>query len=100
MSRKDEVWQNRTSGYIEMIKPGGYDVLINGTGSINTGNNAAIGVYGINSANIQNNLTNIGIGNESFGFSEIENEFGSLNETFAINVNETIEIGLSSILLY
>jgi len=36
------------------------------------------------------------IGNESFSFSEIENEFGSLNETFAINVNETIEIGLSS----
>lgn len=29
--RKDDVWQNRTSGYIEMIKPGGYDVLINGT---------------------------------------------------------------------
>ena len=46
----------------------GGNVLINGTGSINTGNNAAIGVYGINSANIQNNLTNIGIGNESFGF--------------------------------
>lgn len=36
------------------------------------------------------------VGNESFGFSEIENEFGSLNETFAINVNETIGIGLSS----
>ncbi len=31
MGRKDEVWQNRTSGYIEMIKPGGYDVLINGS---------------------------------------------------------------------
>jgi len=36
------------------------------------------------------------VGNESFGFSEIENEYGSLNETFAINVNEIIEIGLSS----
>ena len=41
------------------------------------------------------NETNF-VGNESFSFSEIENEFGSLNETFAINVNETIEIGLSS----
>lgn len=36
------------------------------------------------------------IGNENVSTNEVENEFGSLNETFAINVNETIEIGLSS----
>ena len=49
------------------------------------------------SINVNNdfNETNF-VGNESFSFSEIENEFGSLNETFTINVNETIEIGLSS----
>ena len=49
------------------------------------------------SINVNNNFNETSfIGVESFGFSEIENEFGSLNETFAINVNETIEIGLSS----
>ena len=51
--------------------------------------------FGVN-ANNDFNETDF-IGNESFSFSEIENEFGSLTETFAINVNETIEIGLSSI---
>ena len=50
------------------------------------------------SVNVNNNFNETSfIGNESFSFGEIENEFGSLNETFAINVNETIEIGLSSI---
>lgn len=29
--RKDTVWQNRTSGYIETTSPSGYDILINGT---------------------------------------------------------------------
>lgn len=29
--RKDTVWQNRTSGYIETTNPSGYDVLINGS---------------------------------------------------------------------
>ena len=49
------------------------------------------------SVNVNDNFNEINfVGNESFGFSEIENEYGSLNETFAINVNETIEIGLSS----
>lgn len=31
MARKDEVWHNRTGGYIETTNPSGYDVLINGT---------------------------------------------------------------------
>jgi hypothetical protein len=37
------------------------------------------------------------VGVENVSINEVENEYGSLNETFAINVNETIEIGLSSI---
>lgn len=49
------------------------------------------------SVNVNNNFNETDfVGNESFSFGEIENEFGSLNETFAINVNETIEIGLRS----
>ena len=49
------------------------------------------------SINVNNNFNETSfIGNESFSFSEIENEYGNLNETFTINVNETIEIGLSS----
>ena len=42
------------------------------------------------------NETNF-VGNESVSINEVENEFGSLSETFEINVNETIGIGLSSI---
>ena len=50
------------------------------------------------SINVNNNFNETSfVGVESFSFSEIENEYGNLNETFAINVNETIEIGLSSI---
>ena len=37
------------------------------------------------------------VGPESILINEVENEYGSLNETFEINVNEVIEIGLSSI---
>ena len=36
------------------------------------------------------------IGVENVSINEVENEYGSLNENFAINVNEIIEIGLSS----
>lgn len=36
------------------------------------------------------------VGLESILINEVENEYGSLNETFEINVNEVIEIGLSS----
>jgi hypothetical protein len=50
------------------------------------------------SINVNNNFneTNF-VGVENVSINEVENEYGSLNETFAINVNETIEIGLSSI---
>ena len=36
------------------------------------------------------------VGIESVSINEVENEYGSLSETFEINVNEVIEIGLSS----
>lgn len=36
------------------------------------------------------------VGLESILINEVENEYGSLNETFEINVNEVIEIGLNS----
>ena len=49
------------------------------------------------SINVNNNFNETSfIGVENVLTNEVENEYGSLNETFAINVNETIEIGLSS----
>ena len=48
--------------------------------------------------NVNHNFNEINfVGVENVLTNEVENEYGSLNETFAINVNETIEIGLSSI---
>lgn len=50
------------------------------------------------SVNVNNNFNETSfVGVENVSTNEVENEYGSLNETFAINVNETIEIGLSSI---
>lgn len=49
------------------------------------------------SVNVNNDLNETGfVGIESVSINEVENEYGSLSETFAINVNETIEIGLNS----
>jgi hypothetical protein len=50
--------------------------------------------FGVN-ANNDFNETDF-IGNESFGFSEIENEFGNLSEVFNMDVSEFEEISLSS----
>ena len=49
------------------------------------------------SINVNNdfNETNF-VGDESFGFSEIENEFGNLSEVFNMDVSEFEEISLSS----
>lgn len=51
--------------------------------------------FGVN-ANNDFNETDF-IGNESFSFSEIENEFGNLSEVFNMDVSEFEEISLSSI---
>lgn len=49
------------------------------------------------SINVNNNFNETSfVGVENVSTNEVENEYGSLNETFAINVNEIIEIGLSS----
>ena len=50
------------------------------------------------SVNVNNDFNETGfVGIENVSINEVENEYGSLSETFAINVNEVIEIGLSSI---
>ena len=46
----------------------GGTVIIDSLGSMEIGANAAVGVYGTNNANIQNNLANIRIGSGSYGF--------------------------------
>ena len=67
---------------------------------ISTENTRAQGVkfklknFSINVNNSFNETQFVGI--ESILINEVENEYGSLNETFEINVNEVIEIGLSS----
>ena len=70
----------------------GGSVIINNLGSMNIGANAAVGVYGANNANIQNNFANIGIGNGSYGFIA---ESGS-------NVTNTAAqiLGENSVLVY
>ena len=49
------------------------------------------------SINVNNNFNETSfVGIENVSINEVENEYGSLAEIFEINVNETIEIGLSS----